>query len=70
VCRITKSVVADVFSGVEMVEYASAAGTPLLGAYIASQSLTGQRGECKEKEGREERMGTAFEGRVGNRYGI
>ena len=46
-CRITKSVVADVFSGVKMVEYVSAAGTPLPGP------ITGQRGNRRKRRGRE-----------------
>jgi len=70
VCRITKSVVPDVFSGVKMVEYVSAPRTPLPGAYSAPQTLTGQRGKCKEKEGRGGEDGNGNDGRVGNRYGI
>ena len=44
-CRITKSVVADVFSGVKMVEYVSAAGTPLPGAYSAPHTANWTKGE-------------------------
>jgi len=53
-CRITKSVVADVFSRVKIVEYVSAqaAGTPLPGAYSAPQTPNWTKGEWKEKEGK------------------
>jgi len=35
-----------------MVEYASAAATPLPGAYSAPQTPNWTKGKCKEKEGR------------------
>ena len=50
-CRITKSVVADVFSGVKIVEHVSATGTLLPGAYSAPQAPIWTKGEKDERGG-------------------
>jgi len=62
-CRITKSVVADVFSGVKMVEYVSAAWTPLPGACSAPQAANWTKGNGrKRREGGEDGNGKRGEG--------
>ena len=52
-----------------MVEYTSAAGSPLPGAYSAPQTRNWTKGEMEGKGGKGGRMGMGNEGRVGTGRG-